>query len=254
MNTFLEYWNIEKGGSRSPKVLSVYAGRFQPFHYGHYQAYLELCKTFDQENCFIVTADIPKKMNDPSRYPFRFNEKEMIIKSMIRIYVCEIMIIKSMFGIPDKRIIFDPQPYTPQTLLKKYDPDYDILVVGLSEKDMAESPRFTPGTKKDGNPTYFQMFKSFADSKPLSQHGYIHIMKEYQVDIIANLRNVGMDQEQEQYAIDKINELFPGGQISGTNVRNAWLTLQEADRKYVLMALYGSYNQQVENLFNKKIV
>ncbi len=240
MKSFLEFWNIETGGgARSPQVVSVYAGRFQPFHYGHYQAYLELCKTFDQENCFIVTGDVPKKMNDPSRYPFRFNEKELIIKTM--------------FGIPDNRIIFDPQPYTPQTLLKKYDPNYDILVIGLSEKDMAESPRFTPGTKKDGSPTYFQMFKSFVDSKPLGEHGYIHVMKEYKVDIMANLRNVGMDREQEDYAINKINELFPGGQISGTNTRNAWLSLGVEDRKYVLMALYGNHNPQIEQLFNKKI-
>ena len=88
MKTFLEYWQIggEQGG---PKIVSVYAGRFMPFHSGHYQAFVELSKTFDQNNSFIVTADLPKKMDDSSRYPFRFNEKEFIIKTM--------------FGIPDNK-------------------------------------------------------------------------------------------------------------------------------------------------------
>ena len=240
MKTFLEYWNIgpEEGGT---KVVSVYAGRFMPFHTGHYQAFLELAQTFDQNNSFIVTADVPKKMGDPSRYPFRFNEKEFIIKTM--------------FGIPDNKIVFDPQVYVPQTLLKKYDQDDDILIVGLSEKDMKEDPRFNSFTKKDGTPSYFQMFKSYETSKSFRHHGYIYTLKEYPVDVNENIRQAGIQNpDEEKYALETVSQLFPKGQVSGTLVRQAWASLGERDRKYILMALYGRYNDKVENLFNKKLV
>ena len=34
----------------------LYAGRFQPFHLGHYKTFLELCKTC-LGNCYIVTSN-----------------------------------------------------------------------------------------------------------------------------------------------------------------------------------------------------
>jgi len=39
------------------KTVVVYAGRFQPFHNGHYAAYTRLVSKFGRDNVYIGTSD-----------------------------------------------------------------------------------------------------------------------------------------------------------------------------------------------------
>lgn len=253
MKTFTEYWNIkgEPGGAR---IVAIYAGRFMPFHYGHYNAFLELCDTFDKDNCFIVTADRPQKVKDESRYPFRYNEKELIIKTM--------------FGIPDNKVVFDAQPYKAESVLQNYDPEEDIVVFGVSQKDMDEDPRFSMQPLKSGAPSYYQRFESFEASQPFSKHGYIYTLKTYPIDLTANIKRAGIqDPEEEQHAIEAVNREFETARenlrrqgvkvekdaVSGTIVRDAWLLMPVANRKYILSGLYSGYDARIETLFNQKL-
>jgi hypothetical protein len=119
---------------------------------------------------------------------------------------------------------------------------------------MEENPRFVPGTTKAGKPTYFQTFESFETSRPFREHAYVYTLKTYPVDPAANIKQAGIqDPDEEKYALDLANAAFPGGEVSGTIVRNAWQSTEERDRRFILTALYGSYDAKIESLFNKKL-
>ena len=85
------------------KTVVVYAGRFQPFHKGHYDAYKRLVNKFGSGNVYIGTS------NDTSgaKSPFNFNEKKKIATTM--------------FGIPSNHFIEIKNPYKPVEILKGFD-------------------------------------------------------------------------------------------------------------------------------------
>ena len=134
-------------------ILVCYPGRFQPFHKGHKFAYDYLVKNFGQESVFIVTSNVVA----PPKSPLNFNEKLGLM---------------TLTGVDASRIVQTQSPYRAVELVSKYDPENTALVFGISEKDMAEDPRFKFGVKKDGSPTYFQPFNR-SKLQPLSKHGYV---------------------------------------------------------------------------------
>lgn len=132
--------------------LVVYPGRFHPFHKGHASVYNALVKKFGADKVFIATSD--KVV--PPKSPFSFEEKKKMMM---------------LTGVPESAIIQTKNPYQAQELVSKYDPADTILMFAVSEKDMAEDPRFTFQPKKDGSPSYFQ--KAGKDMQSLDKHGYI---------------------------------------------------------------------------------
>ena len=95
-----------------PKIqgeVVVYAGRFQPFHKGHNDAYQRLVSKFGSGNVYIATS------NDTSsdKSPFSFNEKKEIATKM--------------FGIPSSKFVKVNNPYRPVEVLKKYESEKKIL-------------------------------------------------------------------------------------------------------------------------------
>jgi hypothetical protein len=95
----------------------VYAGRFQPFHRGHYDAYQRLVDEFGSANVYIATS------NDTSsdKSPFSFNEKKEIATKM--------------FGVPSTKFIKVNNPYRPTEILKKYDGQTIAYIAAVGEKD-----------------------------------------------------------------------------------------------------------------------
>ena len=77
------------------KTVVIYAGRFQPFHKGHYDAYKRLVSKFGQDSVYIGTSN---DTND-SKSPFNFNEKKKIATTM--------------FGIPSNHFVQIRNPYKP---------------------------------------------------------------------------------------------------------------------------------------------
>ena len=103
-----------------PKIqgeVVVYAGRFQPFHKGHNDAYQRLCSKFGSGNVYIATS------NDTSsdKSPFSFNEKKEIATKM--------------FGIPSNKFIKVNNPYRPVEVLKKYDGQTIAYIAAVGDKD-----------------------------------------------------------------------------------------------------------------------
>ena len=101
------------------KTVVVYAGRFQPFHKGHYAAYKRLVDKFGQDSVYIGTSN---DTND-SKSPFNFNEKKKIATTM--------------FGIPSNHFVNIKNPYKPVEILKGFDGKTTQYIAAVGEKDAA---------------------------------------------------------------------------------------------------------------------
>jgi hypothetical protein len=99
------------------KKVVVYAGRFQPFHKGHYITYSHLVKQFGKDNVYIGTSD--KTYNIKS--PFKFKEKKVIMMKM--------------FGIPSDKIIQIKNPYAPTEIIGKFPEESTAFITVVGEKD-----------------------------------------------------------------------------------------------------------------------
>jgi hypothetical protein len=106
----------------------VYAGRFQPFHKGHFATYQHLVKKFGKDKVYIGTSD----KTDNVKSPFSFNEKKLIMAGM--------------FGIPSDKIVQIKNPYAPVEILKKFDENNTgfITVVGGKDAQRLGGKYFTP--------------------------------------------------------------------------------------------------------------
>lgn len=112
----------------------VYAGRFQPFHRGHYDAYSRLVSEFGSANVYIATS------NDTSsaKSPFSFKEKKEIATKM--------------FGIPSSKFVKVNNPYRPVEILNKYDGQTIAYIAAVGEKDATrlQGKYFKPYKGKSG--------------------------------------------------------------------------------------------------------
>jgi hypothetical protein len=99
------------------KTIVVYAGRFQPFHRGHYDAYKRLVSKFGEDSVYIGTS------NDTSgpKSPFNFNEKKKIATTM--------------FGVPTSKFVQIRNPYKPTEILSKFDGKTTQYIAAVGEKD-----------------------------------------------------------------------------------------------------------------------
>ena len=137
-----------------PKIqgeIIVYAGRFQPFHKGHYDAYQRLVSEFGPANVYIATS------NDTSsgKSPFSFNEKKEIATKM--------------FGVPSTKFVKVSNPYRPAEILKKYDGQTIAYIAAVGDKD---------ATRLQGK--YFKPYKGKAG------YGYDEIGYTYPITAEAN--------------------------------------------------------------------
>jgi hypothetical protein len=186
-----------------PKIqgeIVVYAGRFQPFHRGHYDAYQRLVSEFGSANVYIATS------NDTSsgKSPFSFNEKKEIATKM--------------FGVPSTKFVKVNNPYRPAEILKKYDGQTIAYIAAVGDKD---------ATRLQGK--YFKPYKGKAG------YGYDEIGYTYPIPAEANpisgtdvRRGLGSNDKEKakkfflkaypkfdkdifKMITTKLNEGFPGG-------------------------------------------
>jgi len=126
----------------------VYAGRFQPFHKGHYATYSHLVKKFGKNNVYIGTSN----KTDNNKSPFNFKEK--------------VMIITKMFGIPSSRIIEVKNPYVPTEVLKKFDKDTTAFITVVGKKDAG---------RLGSRGKFFTPYKDNLDFEGYEDKGYVYI-------------------------------------------------------------------------------
>jgi cytidyltransferase-like protein len=200
-----------------PQLLVIYPGRFQPFHKGHHAVYEFLTTKFGRNNVYIATSN---KVEEP-KSPFTFSEKSYFMQ---------------LTGIPSDRIIQAAQPYKIEDViasgnLNVADPANTVAIFAVSEKDMAEDPRFKSFTKKDGTPAYFQpMPVKMQETEGMNRHAYIMTVPTFQF-------NVNGDPMQ-----------------SATELRVEYKVADEKTRQKIVADLFGKYTQEAEQIMNNKLV
>jgi nicotinamide mononucleotide adenylyltransferase len=193
--------------------LVVYPGRFQPLHKGHLASYQHLVGKFGAENVYIATSDVQA----PVTSPFSYSEKTMMA---------------SKLGVPASHIVRVKNPYQAQEITQSApDPDNTVLIFALSEKDMsADAPRFKFGTKKDGTASYMQPYPADGKKlKPMTKHAYVYITPT--VDF--KVRGVNAN--------------------SASEIRKLYADGSEADRMGIINDLYGSADQHLKDIFDRKL-
>ena len=124
----------------------VYAGRFQPFHKGHYATYEHLVKQFGSSNVYIGTSN----KTDNLKSPFKFKEKKMIMMKM--------------FKIPSSKIVQIKNPYAPKEIIGKFNKETTAFVTVVGEKD-----RYRLKGK------YFEPYHPDRIEKGYEDKGYVYV-------------------------------------------------------------------------------
>lgn len=197
--------------AQNRNLIVVYAGRFQPFHKGHQAVYNYLLKHYGRDNVYIATSN----KIDPPKSPFGFADKTYFMK---------------MMGIPMDRVIESSQPYKAQELTSNYDKDNTVFLIAVSQKDMAEDPRFKVGPKKDGNPSYFQNLPTdLKNAAPMSQHGYLVVVPTFDFEVLGQPMR------------------------SATEIRAMYGSADEPTRREIIQDLFGAYTQEAQQIMDSKL-
>ena len=192
------------------KYLIIYPGRFQPFHMGHKMVYDYLVKNYRSSPVYISTSnkvELPKS-------PFNFAEKKIMMETT---------------GVPSDRIVLTKNPYQALEITANYAPEKTVLVFAVSEKDMAEDPRFSFSPKKDGSPSYLQPFSGQEEYQPFSKHGYVIVSETFPFTVA-------------------------GKPATGaTQIRDLYANADGETRMKIISDLYGKFDQDIYNLMNEKL-
>ena len=144
-------------------IIVIYPGRFQPMGRHHAAVYKKLASKFGKSNTYIATSD---KVKLP-KSPLNFKEKFQVMKQ---------------HGITN--VVQVKNPYQSIEITSKYDPDTTAVLFAVGKKDMAEDPRFKVGTKKNGDPSYFQYYdKNQGNLQPYTKHGYLIVAPHVDIQI-----------------------------------------------------------------------
>ena len=198
-----------------PTLLVIYPGRFQPFHKGHHAVYQYLTGKFGRNNVYIATSN----KTDNAKSPFSFAEKAYFMQ---------------LTGVPADRIVQATQPYQIQNVLQAGninvpDPANTVVIFAVSEKDMAEDPRFSFAPKKDGSDPYFQPLRNIKDTVSMDKHGYIMTVPTFDFQVLGQPMR------------------------SGTELRNMYASADEPQRQQIIADLFGRYTRESEQIMNSKI-
>jgi hypothetical protein len=198
-----------------PQLLVIYPGRFQPFHKGHYAVYEYLTGKFGRNNVYIATSN----KTDNAKSPFTFAEKAYFMQ---------------LTGVPADRIVQATQPYQIQSILSTgqvsvANPENTVVIFAVSEKDMAEDPRFSFAAKKDGSTPYFQPLTDIKQTESMDKHGYIMTVPTFDFTVAgAPMR-------------------------SGTELRKLYSDADAKQRQAIIADLFGKYTSDAEHVMNNKI-
>jgi cytidyltransferase-like protein len=197
-----------------PTVLVIYPGRFQPFHKGHHAVYEYLTGKFGRNNVYIATSNKVA----PPKSPFTFADKAYFMQ---------------LTGVPADRIVQAANPYQIQSILQTSNIQVDeantVVIFAVSQKDMAEDPRFSFATKKDGSAPYFQPLRDLKDTKAMNEHGYIMTVPTFDFTVL----NQPMR--------------------SGTELRQMYVDANEKQRQAIVKDLFGRYTAEAEQLLTSKL-
>lgn len=170
----------------------------------HAGVYKKLASKFGKSNTYIATSD---KVQLP-KSPLNFKEKAQVMKQ---------------HGITN--VVQVKNPYQSIEITSKYDPETTAVLFAVGKKDMAENPRFRVGTKKNGEPSYFQYYEgNEGNLQSYTKHGYLVVAPHVDIQI-------------------------PGfGEMSGTTLRQVLATADEKTFEDVM----GFYDEMIHRMLRTK--
>ena len=198
------------------KLVVIYPGRFHPFHKGHASVY----KTLVQQ--YGATADVyiaTSGKQEPGKSPFSFEEKlKMIITT----------------GVDPNVVVKTKSPYQAEEITNKYDLNNTVVLYAVSEKDMAEEPRFNfptkgPNLKKDLQPAHMQKWNGWDNAKSLADHSYVTTVPTITFNVMGEPAR----------SATEIRQLFPNLNID--------------QQKTFINDLFGHYSDDVLNIMRNKL-
>lgn len=183
------------------EVITVYPGRFHPFHKGHASSFNQLANEFGPNNTYLALS---QKQEMP-KSPFSAADRAKMAIAL---------------GIPKENIISVKQPYQAQEYIERFrqagiDPEQTILVFGVSKKDMQDDPRFSFAPKKDGSPSYLQPYVK-GPQEPMTKHAYV-----VSTDV-ADFPILGQEMR------------------DASAIRSAYIKSDDNDKMRILVDLYGA--------------
>ena len=203
--------------NENTRVVVIYPGRFHPFHIGHGKVFKYLKQKFKGAQIFIASSG----KTDAHKSPFSFDEKKRMMM---------------LAGVDPNSIVQAKIPYVASEITDRYDPDNTVVVYAVSEKDMAEDPRFDfptsgPKMKKNGEPAHIQMWRGIDGAKPLRQHSYITTVPTFTFKIRGEAVN------------------------SATQIRNMISNADDTELNQILQDLYGRSDipENVIEIFKRKL-
>jgi hypothetical protein len=194
------------------KIFVLYPGRFHPFHQGHKSVYDYLTTKFGGNDVYVTTTSVV----EPPKSPFTFDEKKQMMMAT---------------GIPSNKILNVKNNYNVQSVANQIpiDLNRDSIIFAVSEKDMAEDPRFKNFVKKDGSPSYLQPLPKNMKMEPAIKHGYLITVPTVEFTVL------GMPAK------------------SASQLRAQYSTLNPTQQKNFITDLYGRYNSNIHNILNNKL-
>ena len=187
----------------------IYPGRFHPFHKGHKSVYDTLVKRFGKNRVFIATSNVV----DPPKSPFTFEEKRAMI---------------ALTGIDPSRVIQTKSPYQATEITDNYDPQNTIALFAVSDKDMAEDPRFSFKPRQDGNPSYYQPAQK--EMQGFDKHAYIVTVPTLQFGVLGEPMR------------------------SASEFRAKFANADERTQEKMIIDMFGKYDKKIHNIMSQKIV
>ena len=203
--------------NENSNLLVIYPGRFHPFHIGHGKVYKYLKEQYKGAKVYIASS----AKQDAHKSPFAFDEKKKMMM---------------LAGVDPNAVVQTKVPYVASEITDRFDPDTTIVVYAVSEKDMAEDPRFAfpqngPKVKKDGTPAHVQKWPGVANAKPLREHSYIVTVPTFTFKIQGEAVN------------------------SATQIRNMIKNADEEKTVSILRDLYGRQDipHEVVEIFKRRL-
>ena len=195
------------------KIFVIYPGRFHPFHKGHKSVYNYLTTKFGGNDVYITTTGV----TELPKSPFTFDEKKQMMITT---------------GIPANKILNVKNNYNLQSVAGQIpiNIERDSIIFAVSEKDMAEDPRFKNFVKKDGSPSYLQPLpKNQSKLDPAIKHGYLITVPTTDFTVLG----------------------LPAR--SASQLRSQYATLTPEQQKAFITDLFGNYNTNVHNILNNRL-
>lgn len=195
------------------KTFVIYPGRFHPFHAGHKGVYNYLSSKYGGNDVYITTTDVVEL----PKSPFSFDEKAKMM---------------NLTGVPVNKIIKVKNNYNLQSVSSQIpiNVERDSIIFAVSQKDMAEDPRFKNFVKKDGSPSYLQpMPKNESKLEPAIKHGYLITVPTTDFTVLG----------------------LPAR--SASQLRSQYSILKPEQQKAFIVDLFGSYNPKIHAILNNKL-